>query len=135
MNHNNFINNMAVAKQSPIHGFGLFAKKAIRKGQSIGRYEGVLINDAEFKEQYGDDTRFCYRFASRVYPYWRGYIVGKEEPYLSTNASHYCNESLNPNVRLLRCKLVAIRDIEEGEELFLRYPANYPRDYELIQNQ
>lgn len=131
MNPTLFKNNLSEVKNSPIHGMGLFAKKAIRAGQTVGRCEGVLINDATFAEQYGTDTRYCYRFASRVYPYWRGYIVGKEEPYLSTNASHYCNESLNPNVRLLRCKLVAIRDIAQGEEIFLRYPANYPRNYEL----
>lgn len=131
MNPDNFINKLAIAKHSPIHGLGLFAKKAIRTGQTVGKYEGVLISDAEFKQQYGDDTRYCYRFIKRVKPLYKGYIVGKQEPYLSTNASHYCNESLNPNVKLGGRKLVAIRDIEEGEEIFLRYPANYPRDYEL----
>ena len=131
MNPSKFHSKVAEVKQSPIQGLGLFAKKAIRTGQTVGKYEGVLLSDAEFKEQYGDDTRYCYRFIKRVKPLYKGYIVGKEEPFLSTNASHYCNESLDPNVKLGGRKLVAIRDIEEGEEIFLKYPANYPRDYQL----
>lgn len=131
MNPTLFNNNLSEVKNSLIHGMGLFAKKAIRAGQSFGKYQGVLIDDATFAVQYGSDTRYCYRFIKRIKPLYKGYIVGKEEPYLSTNASHYCNESLNPNVKLRGRKLVAIRDIGEGGEIFLRYPANYPRDYQL----
>lgn len=125
-----FQNKLTEVKQSPIHGLGLFAKKLIRKGQCIHKYEGILIDELAFRELYGNDTRYCYRFIKRVRPLYKGYIVGKEEPYLSTNASHYCNESIAPNAYFLRRKLIASRDIQAGEEVFLHYPDSYPRNYD-----
>jgi hypothetical protein len=43
--------------------------------------------------------------------------------------SHYVNEGKRPNVLLKSRGLYAKRALKQGEELFLEYHKNYPRDY------
>jgi SET domain-containing protein len=109
-------------KPSPIHGLGVFAKQTIPKGTKLGTYTGDKYSLKEFKEKYGKDISYCY-VARRA-----NYILCAKE---KRNIMTYINESLTPNVFLYRFKLIANRDIEQGEELFLHYAKDYPRNYEL----
>lgn len=111
--------------RSSIHGNGLFACIDIPRDTRIGEYIGKEMTLREFREQYGKDTRHTYslRRLNRI-------IVGKGY----NNPSHWCNESLNPNVCLKRRGLYTLRDIVAGEELFLKYPLDYQRDYELSED-
>lgn len=77
----------------------------------------------QFKAKYGKDTRYCY---ITQFP-WIPVIVAKH----FRNAITYCNESKQPNCFLRKYFLIASRDIEEGEELTLKYGRLYPRDYDL----
>jgi SET domain-containing protein len=117
---------MLVVRESPIHGLGLFTNEAIGKGTRVYEYIGEEMTLREFKERYGE-----YKKASlNTYRMKRlnKIIVAKEEPFKSSNLVNYINES-EPNC-VLRCRhLVALRDIEAGEELTLRYPPDYCRDY------
>jgi hypothetical protein len=119
-------NPMLVVKRSPTHGRGLFAKVAIPKGTRIADYEGKEMSDKEYKEKYGDDTRYSYGMK------WIHKIIdGKQPPFLTGNLTHYANESKSPNIRYEKRGVYAVRDLHAGEELFLSYPKKYPRTYKL----
>lgn len=120
-----FTNQYVTVKRSA-HGRGLFAKVAIPKHTRLADYEGKEMTHKEFKAKYGDDRRFTYSLAHppRV-------IDGRQPPYLTQNITHYANESKTPNLKYEKRGVVALRDIRKGEELTLKYPANYPRDYTL----
>ena len=109
-------------RESPIHGLGLFATQRIKRNKKIGKYEGVKYTLREFKEKYGEDTQYCY-VARR-----QNYVISSKD---NRNFATYINESKNPNVKMERSHIVAVRDIEEGEELFFLYPPTYKRDYTL----
>ena len=117
---------LAEVKPSPTHGLGAFAKVAIPARTRIADYNGTLYTISEFNAKYGSDLSCCYakRRCNQV-------VCGKEEPYRSTNLSHFMNESLSPNVELRHGGAYALKDISPGDELFLKYPKDYPRDYEL----
>src|SRR5258705_3063396 len=44
-----------IVRGSEIHGRGVFAARAIAKGERIIEYKGTLITEAEADERYGDD--------------------------------------------------------------------------------
>ena len=109
-------------KQSPIHGLGIFAKQTIPKNTKLGRYTGDHYTLKEFKAKYGKDISHCYvsRRTNLI-------ICAKEKRNFMT----YINESKDPNVFLKSFVLITHRVINEGEELFLHYADDYPRDYKL----
>lgn len=112
---------------SDIHGIGLFASKSIKYNEKLCDYIGEEMSLKEFKKIYGD-----YKFNSKnTYKMKRinRIIVAKNEPFLSTNPVNFINESLNPNCILKKRALYALRNIAEGEELTLKYPKDYYRDY------
>jgi SET domain-containing protein len=112
---------------SPIHGNGVFAKEEIFKNEVICEYYGIEMNWKEFRNLYG-----LYKDNSlNTYPRRRIWkiIVAKEEPYLTQNPVNYINEGVFPNVYLKNKLLYAFKNIEVGEELLLKYPKDYKRDY------
>lgn len=111
-----------VVKDSPVHGLGVFAKQFIPKGTKLGSYTGDTYSLKDFKAKYGKDISYCY--VSR-----RTHIIicAKEKRNIMT----YINERLEPNVILKRFILISNKDIQQGEELFLNYAKDYPRNYEL----
>jgi SET domain-containing protein len=109
-------------KPSPIHGLGVFAKQKILKDTKLSKFIGERYTYKEFADKYGKDRSYCYMARRGNY-----ILCAKEKRNLIT----YINESLTPNVFLYRFKLIANRDIEQGEELFLHYNKIYPRNYEL----
>ena len=115
---------MYAVRPSPIHGMGLFALQDIPTGVRLADFKGIEMTLRQFKEKYGTDTRFCYSMkrANRI-------IDGKTVD----NPSRYCNESATPNVCLKRRGLYTFTPVKAGDELFLSYPKNYPRNYDLRQ--
>jgi SET domain-containing protein len=108
--------------ESPVHGMGVFAKVELPDKTYLAPFHGVEMTNTDFAAKYGNDT-------SRTYALIRQHkmIDGKDVD----NLSHYCNESNTPNVALRKRGLYTIRPITAGEELFLKYHKNYPRDYTL----
>jgi len=121
-------NELVEVHKSPVGGLGLFAKVDIPANKRILDYEGVKMTLAEFKGKYGDDTRYTYSLRG---PFSSGILVGKTKPYLTTNLSHYANESNTPNIYYKSRGVYTKRAVKKGEELFLKYPKNYPRTYTL----
>lgn len=109
-------------RPSPLHGLGIFAIRSLPGRKTLGPYLGVRYTLKEFKEKYGTDTEHCY--VARRY----NYVICAKEPRTWIT---YVNESNNPNCRIHAHCLKTLRPITEGEELTLRYPPSYPRDYTL----
>ena len=80
--------------QSPIHGKGLFASKAIKAGVTLGRLQGMLTDD--------DGT----------YVLWLNKKIGLE----ITNEFRFINHDPNPNCALTDTKVVTLRAVEKDEE-------------------
>lgn len=110
-----------IIQDSPVDGMGVFAKHVITKDAVLGDYTGIEMSRVDFLQKYGKDYRYCYTSA---FP-WIPIICAKEDRNFIT----YINEAKEPNVFLKKYKLYALRDIAEGEELFLKYPKSYPRSY------
>ena len=108
--------------KSPIAGMGVFATKDIPAGVKLADYEGEEMSLKDFKTQYGNDISHTYslRRINRI-------ISGKK--YF--NVSHYMNESNTPNIILKQRGIYTLCTIKEGEEMFLKYPKRYIRDYVL----
>ena len=104
---------------------GVFAKVDIPRETIIAPYYGKQMTMKKFTELYGDDMRYTYQKTNTAV------IVAKEEPYRSQNIANYINESKNKNVMFFRGALWSRKNINAGDELFLTYPDNYPRDYVL----
>jgi SET domain-containing protein len=115
---------MYEVRPSPIHGQGLFATQDIKAGVRLADFNGKEMTLRDFKEKYGTDTRFCYSMRRLNH-----IIDGKTVE----NPSRYCNESATPNVCLKKRGLYTCSPVKAGEELFLSYPKDYPRDYDLRQ--
>ena len=107
---------------------GLFAKKDIPKNTLIADYKGLEMSISEFNELYNRDYRYSYSMRRQ-----NKIINGRTKDYLTENPSHYTNESTprNVNVELVKKGFYTTKDVKKGDELFLQYPKNYPRTYEL----
>lgn len=117
-----------VIKESNIHGQGLFSLIPISKNEKITDYIGEEMSYRDFLDKYGKYKENClntYRMR-RI----NKIIVAKHEPFKSMNLVNYVNESKEPNCILKRKALYSIRDINADEELTIRYPADYNRNYE-----
>ena len=118
---------MLIVKNSSIHGLGVFTETAIKSGEKLFDYIGEEMSLKLFKQKYGE-----YKYNSiNTYRMKRinKILVAKEEPYKSKNIVNYINEASNPNCVLKKKALYALKDIEPNEELTLKYPNDYNRDY------
>lgn len=108
--------------KSPIAGMGVFATQNIPAGVRLANYEGEEMTLKEFKQKYGDDISHTYsmRRVNKI-------ICGKK--YF--NISHYMNESNEPNCILKQRGIYTLVSLKEGDEMFLKYPKKYIRDYVL----
>ena len=106
--------------KSRIAGKGLFAGQAITKDTIISRYRGTKISKAQ---------------SARALAHGNAYICYLNNRYdldgnMLQNPARYINHSCDPNCALQTTGraiwVVALRDIQEGEELTHRY--NYAYD-------
>ncbi len=89
-------------RSSSIHGCGVFARRAIRKGERIGRYVSRRTDrDGTYVYWIEDETG------------WKGY-----EGY---GRLRFLNHNHQPNSELDGLDLYALRTIGEGEEVTIHY--------------
>lgn len=90
-------------KKSGIHGYGLFARKKISKGDYMGEYDGPVVSDngshVLWVEKYDD--------------VW----VGRD----GKNLLRYLNHSVKPQAEFIDFELYALRDIPVDEEITIDY--------------
>ncbi len=107
-------------KNSPIHGRGVFATAAIKKGTAIVEYSGEHITHDTANERYGSrDNGHEHTFL---------FTIDNEmviDASVGGNAAKYINHSCDPNCETVqygqRVLVEAIRDIRKDEELTYDY--------------
>lgn len=115
------------ARLSPIHGNGVFATEAIRKGERIVRYKGKLRTHEEVDEEYGDEDENGHTFLFTLNDDW---VI---DASYEGNDARWINHSCDPNCEAVIAEdesddrrkdqvfIEAIRDIKPGEELTYNY--------------
>jgi SET domain-containing protein len=124
--------NSTLIKKSCLHGFGLFATNAIHDGQILYLFDGQIVSIDDYK-------KIELLLAEQMGPY-KNYIF-MECNYVAENTLlvrnfrtkySYINHSRAPNleIRYHPMRLMAIQNIDHGEELTIDYrKENLPPDY------
>ena len=125
-------NKLIEVRNSPIHGRGVFAVKAIKKGTRIIEYKGARMTQKESDKVYGgtSDTGHTFLFTLNDY-----YVIDANQ---GGNAARWINHGCKPNCESEteeddsgrpekeRVFIHAIRNIKPGEELTYNY-LHHPR--------
>lgn len=115
-----------VVRPSPIHGKGLFAARAFRRGERIGEYRGRILKRSEVigKHKKLDCTYLVGLTGGRHY------IDGTNELRYANHADGSEGRSPNAHLRELHNKrvyLYATRAIRKNEEILFNYGYNAAR--------
>lgn len=107
-----------IVRGSEIHGKGVFAARAIAKGERIIEYKGKVITEEEADDRYGDDdTNHTFLFLLD-----NDMVI---DAYRGGNSARWINHSCNPNCEPVeeddRLYIHAIRNIKAGDELSYEY--------------
>ena len=103
MKTNKALSKYFYAKKSPIHGKGLFARKAIRKGDYMGEYYGPVVKENGMHVLWVEEDD--------------GEWVGRD----GKNLLRYLNHSKKPLAEFIGFELYALRDIQPDEEITIDY--------------
>ena len=105
-------------RRSNIHGRGVFATAAIRKGTRIIEYKGRRMSERAADEQYGDDEgphTFLFLLDNAI-------VIDANR---GGNSARWINHSCRPNCEAIeedgRMYIEATRNIRAGEELTYDY--------------
>lgn len=107
-------------RHSPIHGYGVFAARRIRKGTTVIEYLGDRVSHAIADERYedkdpNDNHTFLFTVDAKIVI--DGGVDGNEARYINHGCDPNC-ESTTLNKRIF---IEAIRTIQPGEELSYDY--------------
>jgi SET domain-containing protein len=97
-------------RESPIHGKGVFARRRLRRGQWIGRFEG-------------DSTR-----RNGTYVLWLIDEDGRETGIRGRNALRFLNHGDPENAEFVDADLHAVRNIQPGAEILIDYGEAWEAD-------
>lgn len=108
-----------VVRRSPIHGFGVYARRNIPAGTRIIEYRGRRISNDEADRLWGDmhqdDVIVFFALDN-------GRVIDARR---DGNDARFINHSCEPNCEAVeinnRVFIEALRDIRRGEELFYTY--------------
>ena len=115
------------ARLSTIHGNGVFATEAIKKGERIVRYKGKLRTHDEVDDEYGDEDENGHTF---LFTLNDDYVI---DANVDGNIARWINHSCKPNCESVieenakgkahkdKVFIEASRDIKPGEELTYNY--------------
>ena len=111
---------MIEVRHSPIHGFGVFALRRIRKGTTIMEYVGDRVSHEEADARYenkdpNDNHTFLFTVDSKTVI--DGGVCGNDSRYINHGCDPNC-ESASQNKRIY---VEAVKTIEAGEELAYDY--------------
>ena len=111
---------MIEVRYSSIHGYGVFARRRIRKGSAIVEYIGERISHAQADARHadnadGDNHTFLFTVDSRTVI--DGGAGGNEARFIN----HGCEPNCESTIRDKRIFIEAIRTVRAGEELFYDY--------------
>jgi SET domain-containing protein len=100
---------------NPQMGLGLFAKEFIEKGSVVWQYiEGVDIRICKDKFEKLNEVQ-------KEYFYKYAWLEEDGCYYSSCDLTNFINHSYNPNLKVIDDIVIAIQDIQPGEEMFENY--------------
>ena len=111
---------MIEVRHSPVHGYGVFALRRIRKGTTVIEYLGDRITHEEADERYGDkDTKDNHTFLFTVDS--KTVIDAGRNGNEARFINHGCEPNCESGIMAKRVFIEAIRTIQPGEELVYDY--------------
>jgi uncharacterized protein len=108
------------ARNSPIHGRGVYAIKPIKKGARIIEYLGERISHGEADSRYemkGDDDGHTFLFIASNRTVIDAGVNGNDARFIN----HHCNPNCETVIEGSRVFIDATRNIKPGEELGYDY--------------
>ena len=111
---------MYKVRHSPIHGYGVFAARRIRKGTTVIEYLGDRVSHAQADARYEDKDpadNHTFLFTVDAKTVIDAGVNGNEARYINHGCDPNC-ESTTLNKRIF---IEAIRTIQAGEELAYDY--------------
>ncbi len=109
---------IVIVRGSEIHGKGVFAARAIAKGERIIEYKGRVITEDEADDRYGaDETNHTFLFLLDNEMVIDGYRGGNSARWIN----HSCSPNCEPVEEGDRLYIHAIRNIKAGDELSYEY--------------
>jgi SET domain-containing protein len=114
-------------RHSPIHGFGVFAARRIRKGTMVIEYLGDRVSHAQADARYEDkdpNDNHTFLFTVDAKTVIDAGVNGNEARYINHGCDPNC-ESTTVNKRIF---IAAIRTIQPGEELSYDYQIQRDND-------
>jgi uncharacterized protein len=107
-------------RHSPIHGYGVFAARRIRKGTTVMEYLGERVSHAQADARYADkdpkdNHTFLFTVDSKTVI--DAGVNGNEARYIN----HACDPNCESTAQGKRIFIEAIRTIQPGEELSYDY--------------
>ena len=116
-------------RHSPIHGYGVFALRRIRKGTTVIEYLGDRVSHAQADARYEDkdpNDNHTFLFTVDAKTVIDAGVNGNEARYINHGCDPNC-ESTTLNKRIF---IEAIRTIQRGEELAYDYQIQRDSDDE-----
>jgi uncharacterized protein len=113
-------NPMFIVRHSPIHGYGVFAARRIRKGTTVIEYLGERLSHARADARYEDkdpNDNHTFLFTVDKRTVIDAAVNGNEARYIN----HGCDPNCESDIRKRRVFIAAIRTIQPGEELAYDY--------------
>lgn len=111
---------MIEVRHSPVHGYGVFALRRIRKGTTVIEYLGDRITHEEADERYGDkDAKDNHTFLFTVDS--KTVIDAGRNGNEARFINHGCDPNCESGIMKKRVFIDAIRTIQPGEELVYDY--------------
>jgi hypothetical protein len=111
---------MIEVRHSPVHGYGVFALRRIRKGTTVIEYLGDRISHEEADERYGDkDAKDNHTFLFTVDS--KTVIDAGRNGNEARFINHGCDPNCESGIMTKRVFIEAIRTIQPGEELVYDY--------------
>lgn len=108
------------ARNSPIHGKGVYALVPIKKGTRVIEYLGDRISHAEADRRYenkGEDDGHTFLFIASNRTVIDAGVGGNDARFIN----HHCNPNCETVIENSRVFIDAIRNIKPGEELGYDY--------------
>lgn len=108
------------ARESPIHGRGVYATADIKKGTRVIEYLGERISHAEADRRYehkGEDDGHTFLFIASNRTVIDAAVDGNDARFIN----HHCDPNCETVIEKSRVFIDAIRNIKAGEELGYDY--------------